>query len=54
VANKIPVDTLYHTNVVTKDAKATARHYAEFYGINRWRVVHHTKDRLRNPTVRRR
>ena len=45
---KIPVDTLYQTNVVVKDAKASAREYAEFYGITRWKVLRLTGNRLRN------
>ena len=44
----IPIDTLYQTNVVVKDAKASARQYAEFYGITKWQVVRLTGDRLRN------
>src|SRR5262249_30941703 len=51
MGNKIPVDTLYHASVVVPDARAAARNYAEFYGIDRWRVVHHTDQRLRNTTV---
>jgi hypothetical protein len=51
MANKIPVDTLYHASIVVHDARAAARNYAEFYGITRWRVVHHTDERLSNTTV---
>jgi len=51
MANKIPVDTLYHASVVVRDARAAARNYAEFYGIHRWKVVHHTDERLKNTTV---
>jgi hypothetical protein len=51
MANKIPVDALYYATIVTKDAKALARNYAEFYGINRWKVVHHAPERLKNTTV---
>ncbi len=47
----IPVDTLYYANVVTKDARALARNYAEFYGINKWKVVRHTPERLTNATA---
>src|SRR5262245_40177146 len=38
---KIPVDTLYYATIVVKDLKAAARNYAEFYGINQWKVVDH-------------
>lgn len=34
----LPVDQLYQTNVVVRDLHASARQYAEFYGIERWRV----------------
>jgi hypothetical protein len=51
MVNKIPVDELYYANVVTKDAEATARNYAQFYGITKWKVVHHTADRISNTTV---
>ena len=44
----VPIDTLYQTNVVVKDAKASARQYAEFYGITKWNVARLTGDRLRN------
>ncbi len=33
MTNAIPVDTLYYTTIVSRDAKATARQHAEFYGI---------------------
>ncbi len=51
MVNKIPVDTLYYATIVTKDAKALARNYAEFYGINKWRVVNCTPERLKNTTI---
>jgi hypothetical protein len=51
MANKIPVDTLYHASVVVRDARAAAHNYTEFYGIPRWKVVHHTEERLKNTTV---
>jgi hypothetical protein len=46
MTNKIPVDTLYHTTIVTRDAKAVARKHAEFFGINTWKVSHLSPDRL--------
>src|ERR1700722_12605959 len=52
MVNKIPVDTLYYATIVTKDAKALARNHAEFYGINKWKVVHATRERLKNKTLR--
>jgi hypothetical protein len=52
MVNKIPVDTLYYTTIVAKDAKALARNHAEFYGINKWKVVHATPERLKNKTLR--
>jgi hypothetical protein len=51
MANKIPVDTLYYATIVTRDAKALARNYAEFYGIDKWTVVNATPERLTNSTV---
>jgi len=48
MVNKIPVDTLYYATIVTKDAKALARDHANFYGITRWDVVHHTTGRLKD------
>lgn len=50
--DRIPVDKLYHTVVVTDDAKAMARNYAEFFGIDTWKVVHHTRERLSNTSIR--
>ncbi len=50
MANKIPVDTLYYTTIVTRDAKTLARNHAEFYGINKWNVGHITPARLKNKT----
>ncbi len=51
MTNTFPVDTLYYATVVTRDAKATAKNYAQFYGIDRWTVVHYTPDRLTNSTI---
>jgi hypothetical protein len=42
----IPVEKLYHSNIVVADARATARNYALLLGISKWRVVHHTPERL--------
>ncbi len=49
--DRIPVDELYHTVVVVKDARAMARNYAAFFGITRWKVVHNTRKRLSNYTA---
>lgn len=50
--NRIPLDTLRYVTVVVNDAKATARNYATFYGIDRWRVADLRPDRLKNATMR--
>jgi hypothetical protein len=49
--NKIPITTLQYATAVVRDAKAMARHYAEFFGIERWEVVHCTPERLSEMTV---
>lgn len=51
VADHVPVDTLYYATVVTRDAKAIARNHAEFYGIDKWKVVHHEPPRITNLTA---
>jgi hypothetical protein len=43
----IPLQRLYHANVVVRDLNATARNYAQILGINRWQVCHWTPERLR-------
>lgn len=48
MVNTIPVDTLYYTTIVTRDAKAAALKHSEFYGIKKWRVARLTPDRLHN------
>jgi hypothetical protein len=50
--NAIPLQTLRYVTVVTGDARATARNYADFYGIERWNVTHATPDRLSLVTIR--
>lgn len=47
-----PIDTLYHTTIVTRDAKTIAHNHAIFYGIDRWEVSHFTADRLTDTTLR--
>jgi hypothetical protein len=42
----IPIQRLYHANVVVRDARATARNYAQILGITRWQVSHWTPERL--------
>jgi hypothetical protein len=49
---KIPLDTLRYATVVVRDAKATARNYADFYGIERWNVTNATPERLQAMTIR--
>jgi hypothetical protein len=44
--DSIPVDTLYYTTIVTRDAKAAAKKHSEFYGIKKWKVARLTPDRL--------
>ena len=46
MAETIPVDTLYYTTIVTRDAKAAAQKHSEFYGIKKWTVARLTPDRL--------
>jgi hypothetical protein len=48
---KIPVDKLYHPGVVVRDAKATARNYAEIFGIDQWAVAHYSGNRLADATT---
>lgn len=48
---KIPMDTLNYATVIVDDAKAAARHYAEFFGIEKWDVLNCSPDRLKNVTV---
>src|SRR4051794_21754486 len=50
--NKIPLATLRYVTVVVNDAKAMARHYADFYGIERWNVTNATPERLQAMTIR--
>jgi hypothetical protein len=52
MANRIPVDSLYYTTLVTRDAKAMARKHAEFYGINKWKVMHCSPNRLKDTSFR--
>ena len=42
----IPIQRLYHANVVVNDARATAQQYARLLGITRWEVRHWTPRRL--------
>lgn len=49
--DKMPVDQLYHTVVVVDDAKRMAKNYALFFGIDKWKVMHHTRARLSNVTA---
>lgn len=50
--NVIPLGTLRYVTVVVRDARISARNYAAFYGIDRWRVADLHPDRLSNATVR--
>ena len=47
----VPVDRLHHVTVVVRDLRAAACSYAEVLGIERWDVVHHTSERLRDTAV---
>lgn len=47
----VPVDRLHHVTVVVRDLRAAARGYAEVLGVERWDVVHHTAERLRDTAV---
>lgn len=49
--NRIPMETLHYATVVVNDAKATAKQYAEFFGIECWEVVHCEPERLKDVTV---
>lgn len=51
MVTKIPVDTIYHVTIVTRDAKKTALEHARFYGIPNWKVVNHSWDRLKRTSV---
>jgi hypothetical protein len=46
VSPQIPVERLHHATVVVRDLHASARSYAEVYGIERWQVVHWSRERL--------
>jgi hypothetical protein len=50
--NAIPLQTLRYVTVAVHDAKAMARNYADFYGIERWNVTHVTPARLSAMTIR--
>ena len=51
MVDRIPVDKLYHPGVVVRDARATARNYAEIFGINKWNVAHYAGKRLTNTST---
>ena len=46
MADIFPIDKLYRVGVVVWDLKKAAKDYTEVYGIEDWKVVHHTPDRL--------
>jgi hypothetical protein len=48
---QLPVDRLYHPGIVVRDAKATARNYAEILGIEKWSVTHCGPERLGTATT---
>jgi hypothetical protein len=50
MATTFPIDKLYRTGVVVWDLKKAVRDYTEVYGIDSWKVVHHTPSRLRDAT----
>jgi hypothetical protein len=50
--NKIPLDRLRYPTIVVNDARATAKNYADFYGITTWNVLHVTPDKLQEMTIR--
>jgi hypothetical protein len=50
--NAIPLEKLRYLTVAVRDAKAAAQRYADFYGIERWNVTHHTPERLENVSIR--
>lgn len=51
LAPLLGVDRLHHVSVVVRDLRTAARGYAEVLGIERWDVVHHTAERLRDTAV---
>lgn len=51
MASRIPVDTLHHVTVVTRDARQTALEHARFYDIPRWKVTDHSSARLRRTSI---
>jgi Glyoxalase/Bleomycin resistance protein/Dioxygenase superfamily len=46
MTNQLPVDRLYHPGIVVRDARATARNYAEIFGITKWSVARCGPDHL--------
>src|SRR6266542_1736181 len=42
----IPLQRLYHINVVVHDLRMTVRNYARIFGITHWEVRNWTPDRL--------
>ena len=48
MATVFPIDKLYRTGVVVWDLQKAVRDYTEVYGIDSWKVVHHTPSRLQN------
>lgn len=51
MVEKIPVDTLHHVTVVTRDARQTAREHARFYDIPVWQVINYSPERLTGTSV---
>jgi hypothetical protein len=49
--SKIPVDGLQHVTVVVNDARATARKFADVYGVAEWAVRTYGAERLRDTTT---
>lgn len=46
MVNQIPVDTLYHVTIVTRDARETARQHSRFFGIKSWSVTDYASNKL--------
>ena len=42
----LSVERLYHTGVVVRNARDTARNYAVLFGVTQWKVFHFGPKRL--------
>lgn len=47
----IPVDTIHHVTIVTRDAHATAREHSRFFGIPSWSVTDWRPERMTRTSI---